>query len=877
MVFSLAIAHGQIDLAKLGGTRSVKFPAHAVLEERAQPVISANGQVGFISSVTDGSITSFSVSSGKVLSSMSVGHTAGPVTLVEANGRRLLAAPAVNDPGSGHPATISVIDVTNANDMQLHSLVALPPAIQITASTRAYLTKDARFCIIASSFTDPALYSMSLETGQMVSWMPLLGRPSDTAFYERGRRRTIAIVSAQSNELALVGIDAEGNLSLRGNFNPEGANFTEANNPAFSLDGRSVYLAAAKGDKLFQVDATDGSLMASADVDLPQQISVSRDAFRKDLIGVTRIARPSYSSRGGVTIITRQDAGFTVNSEFSPPPSIEFSPANNVVFGKQGTVAFVGTATGMLFAFDVETGELQSHLTLGSELRRLALSEKTNSVAVIKSSARGDEVIISAFDVVESDEAEESAPVITSLKPDMVEQGRAKNLKLIVIGENFVEGSTVIVGDQEIAADLVREGRALEAKLRRGLFSQSGRISIRVKTPSDSLSEPRDLSVVRPADPVIDKIKPSQVPGPSKAFTLKVTGSNFRASSQIQVGDQSLTTEKVSDTELRAEISTELAGQVGQVAVRVKDMAVPDLVSNEKSLSIFGPRIKELKTEMEGVVAGTRSFNLRIIGENFREGAKVEINGQGIPDHRVQKQGGNLIRLTVPSRFFQEAGELPVVVRNADGNASEPFTLNSLAPEIKEFLPGKILAGLSDVKVELRGERFRKKLRVYVANSEGQAVNIGNQRVHFRSKTRIVITINRELNDLLSQQGQLRFQVVNPNDGDGVPSAEKTLDVVGPQIEEISIRPIANDEVTRRVVILGANFRRKAMIEFVKDGAVVRRQAPDKIRDDKLSFTIRAKKLEALGDFRLVVVNPGKVRSNAEQPQQTQIASEINQ
>lgn len=877
MIFSLAIAHGQIDLAKLTGKRSLRFPAHAVLEESAHPVIASNGQVGFISSVTDGSVVSFSLASGKTLSLMSVGHTAGPVTLVESEGRRLLAAPAVNDPGSGHPVTISVIDVTDAKSIELHTLIALPPAAQITAATRAYLTRDLRFCIIASSFPDPALFSISLETGQMASWMPLLGRPSETAFYERGSRRAMAIVSSQSNELVLVGVDREGNLSFKASFNPLGASFAEANNPAFSLDGRVVYVAAAKGDKLFQVDAASGSLMASADVELPQQVSVTRDAYRRDLIGVTRIAGPSYSARGGVTTFIREDAGLSVKSEFSPPPSIEFSPANNVAFSRQGRAAFVATATGMLFAFDVENGELQSHLSLGSELRRLALNEKAGLVAVVRSSSRGDEVIISSFDVVESEESEESIPVINSLRPDRVEQGRVKNLSLTVLGENFLEGSTVLVNDQEVASDLVRNGRALQAKLRRSLFEQTGNIHIQVKAPSGAVSVPRDLSVVRPADPVIDRIKPREVPGPSKAFALRVTGANFRPSSTIQVGDRSLNTERVSSTELRAQVPADIAGIIGQVAVRVKDITVPDLVSNEMALTVFGPRIKELRTDVESVVAGTRSFNLRVIGQNFRDGAKVEIGGQGIPDSRVQKQNGNLIRVMVPSRFFQDAGEMPVVVRNADGNTSEPMTLNSLAPEITEFLPGRILAGLSDVKVELRGERFRKKLRVYVANSEGQAVNVGHQSVRFRSSTRIVVTLNGELNEMLKRQGTLRFQVVNPNKGDGIPSAEKTIDVVGPEIVEAAVRHIAEDDLNVRLVIRGANFRKEAMVEFVKDGAVVRRQEPEKIREDRLSLTIRARKLEALGDFRLVVVNPGRVRSNAEQPQQGQVTADIDQ
>lgn len=877
MIFSLAIAHAQINRAKLGGTSSIKFPAHVILDERAQPVIASSGQVGFISSVTDGSVISFSLASGKMLSTMTVGHTLGPLSMIELDGRRLLAAPTVNDPQNGHPATVSILDVTSAKNMELHALIALPPAVQITPATRAYLTKDAKFCIIASSFADPALFSISIETGQMVSWMPLLGRPSETAFYDKGNRRTIAVVSAQSNELVVVGIDAEGNFSLKGNFTPPDASFNDANNPAFSSGGRSIYIAAAKGDKLFQVDSMDGSLLGSINVALPQQVSVTRDAYRRELIGVTRIAGDSYSARGGVTVITKEEGNFRVKSEFNPPPSIEFSPANNVAFSKKASVGFVGTATGMLFAFDVETGELQSHQTVGSELRRLALSEKMNSVAVVRSSSRGDEVIISNFEIVDSEETQEPVPTITSLKPDMVEQGR-KQLKLIVFGDNFTNGSSVVVGSQQIEATLIRGGSALEARLPKSLFKDVGLLPVTVKLPSGESSEPKDLSVVKPTAPTIDRINPTEVPGPSRAFTLKVIGKNFHESSVINIDGNPVNTQLISSKELRTEVGTDISKKVKALKIKVTDAA--NQMSDEKTLTIFGPRIKLLNPDVENVVAGARGFKLKIVGENFRSGARVEINNEPVPQGKVRRQSNEVIRVAVPRRFFDDAGELPVVVRNDDNSASEPMTLNSVAPEIKEFLPGKVLAGLAEATVVLKGEHFRKGLRVLVAKDGGELAELKNPRVRFRSSRRIVINLNGELSTLLAEKGDLRFQIVNPQrkgEEGGVPSEVKEIKVVGPEITEASIRPIANDELNKRLVIEGANFHPDAIVEFVKqDGSVIRRQ-PEKFKANKLSLAISVKRLDALGVFTIKVINPNNVRSDAAQPQESQIVEGINQ
>src|ERR1051325_9530667 len=113
-MLSLVVVQARDRRPRFGGTRSLSLPASAIIDEHAEPLISSSGKVGFISSVTGGSVISFSVSSGRLLSPISGGETVGPITMVEAAGRRLVAAPAVNDPGHGHPAAVSIIDATRS-------------------------------------------------------------------------------------------------------------------------------------------------------------------------------------------------------------------------------------------------------------------------------------------------------------------------------------------------------------------------------------------------------------------------------------------------------------------------------------------------------------------------------------------------------------------------------------------------------------------------------------------------------------------------------------------------------------------------------------------------------------------------------------------
>ncbi|HWP42410.1 MAG TPA: IPT/TIG domain-containing protein, partial [Blastocatellia bacterium] len=506
------------------------------------------------------------------------------------------------------------------------------------------------------------------------------------------------------------------------------------------------------------------------------------------------------------------------------------------------------------------------------ELRRIELNERGNSIVVVRSAPAGDEVIIVGFDLAGSDETP-PAPRISSLKPSVVEQGRLKNLRLIVNGENFSQGASLLVNGAETTAEVVRQGAALEARLPKSLFDQPGTIAVQVKTVAGAISEPSLLAVVRPAAPIIERIKPDEVPGPASAFTLKIKGKNFRPSSTIFVDGEPLNTERVSAVELRAQVPAEVARTIKQFSVQVRDVAVPDLVSNESGLTIFGPRVKELRPSVSKIVAGASRFGLRVIGENFRQGAVVEINGRAVPPGRVIRQTGSLIRVSVPGRFFRNAGPLAVVVRNPEGGgASEPKELRALAPVIAGFQPEQVLAGLSDVRVDIRGENFLNKPSVFVGDGT-RAFKIEKQRVRFRSDTRIVVTLTGELNELLKQPGQLRFQVVNRNEADGVPSEEKSLEVAGPRIAEAVIKPVEEDDKLVRLVVSGENFRKGAVVEFVKSGTVVRRQAAGRVRADKISITFRAKKLDALGVFEVRVVNPGDVLSNGIQPDLAPVAA----
>lgn len=875
LLLSLVVAQGSDHRTRLSSGRSVTLPSSAILNDHAQPLIASSGKVGFVASVTGGSLMSFSMSSGKILSSVAVGETIGSISMIEAEGRRLLAVPAVNNPAAGSPATVSIIDATRAKQLELVALLVLPGDAIITPSTGAMLTRDGRFCLIASSLDVPTVYSFDVPTGQLASHLPLIGRPSEIALYDDGTRRMLAVASDTANNLSIVRIDEQGGLLTAANFSPSIARFDDTNNPAFSSDGRLVYIAAATGDRLFAVDSEGAIIVDSISIQSPARVSMKTRPDGVEMIATTKIRRPSNVKATGVSIVESVNGRLSSRSEFSPPDGIDFSAANNVAITSDAATAFVGSTTGMLFAFKTSTGELESYQEVGSEIRRLALSEKSHSVAAVRSSAAGDEVTIISFDIVASDAVNPSSPLIDSISPEIVEQGRLGNLKLEVAGRNFTEGASLVVNGVEMGADLIKNGGVLEVRLPKSLFNQTAVINVLVKGADGTVSQPRELKVVRPDLPVIDHISPAEVPGPSGPFQIRVAGKNFRASSTIVVGGRALNTQQIGSSMLQAKVPADIADTVKSgVKVQVRDLAVPELVSaNEKDLQIFGPRVTALKPSVPNIVAGGRSFALRIAGYNFREGAQVDlrVNGDVFTAVEVQRFGSRVLRLIVPTHIVQESGTMAVIVRNPDGSTSEPRQLEVRAPEITSFAQNRVFAGSSDVQIDIRGKSFRRNARVYVGNAR-----VENSQVRFRSSSHLTVTLNGDLTRLLEKPSTLKFQVVNPNDADGVPSADKGLAIVGPEISEASVEAAQDESTQLRVVIQGANFTRNSTVEFFKVGmedAPVIQQKPQLASDDKLIVSVSAKKLERMGRFRVRVINPGNVASRLVQPKPVTVAS----
>ena len=686
------------------------------------------------------------------------------------------------------------------------------------------------------------------------------GAPSEVTLFDQGRRKIIAVSNNVDNGLALIRIERSGDLRLTGTFSVAGVEFDAWNNPAFSPDGTRVYIAATRGDRLFAVNADSGALIDSIEIASPSGITTAGNSDW-ELIGVTR---PSSDTRtGGIELFGYSDGRLERRSTFFPPDQITFSRANRVVFDSKGKTSFVGSASGMLFAFDVASGLLDASRQLGSELRSINLEESARTITALRSTPSGDEIVTIAFEEDGSANSE-AAPEITSLEPNRVVQGRRK-LSLVVSATNLAQNSVLHVNGTAVEAELIRKGAALKAVLPGSFFTSPAELRVTISTGAATSGE-GVLSVVRPDSPIVEKINPNEIFGPEARLTVNVLGSGFRTNSVVFLGERALKTERINSGKLKVEITPEVNPQVGRLSLVVRDLAINDLVSNTVDVEILGPKIESIETKPQKVIAGGDGFRMNIRGRNFREGAIVKVGDELITPGRVNRVNARLLKVLIPKRMVQEARVLPVIVTNTQGGDSAPVNFEALAPVVSAVDPGPLLAGSPGASFHVNGENFRKHSRVSLRTETGEVINIKRSRVKFKSDTRLFVNLPRDFAEILSQPSTLNLVVVNPNSRKGVPSTDFELKVLGPEITEARLLPIDGRDQRERLVITGANFRRGAVVEFIKDGEVVDRKVPVSLEGGRIAVIVRSRFINALGVYQVRVSNPAKVRSGSVTP-----------
>jgi hypothetical protein len=103
---------------------------------------------------------------------------------------------------------------------------------------------------------------------------------------------------------------------------------------------------------------------------------------------------------------------------------------------------------------------------------------------------------------------------------------------------------------------------------------------------------------------------------------------------------------------------------------------------------------------------GSRTFELRVFGSNFVEGAQVQFGEKVLETAYI---ADNELRANVLEEFLVDGGLVNVVVRNPRGEMSSPtrFTVVDDPPHISSITPEKTSTGAENLQITVIGNRFQ--------------------------------------------------------------------------------------------------------------------------------------------------------------------------
>jgi hypothetical protein len=141
------------------------------------------------------------------------------------------------------------------------------------------------------------------------------------------------------------------------------------------------------------------------------------------------------------------------------------------------------------------------------------------------------------------------------------------------------------------------------------------------------------LSVAGPLamaqNPTITSISPSTIAAGSGAFTLRVTGTNYIATSTVRVGGTVLTPSSETPTLLLVSVPAQLVLNPAQLPVQViNNLPGGPLTSNTVTLAVAKPGTAPVLTSATPgfPVRGETQVQMTLVGSNFRPGATVVIS-----------------------------------------------------------------------------------------------------------------------------------------------------------------------------------------------------------------------------------------------------------
>ena len=263
-------------------------------------------------------------------------------------------------------------------------------------------------------------------------------------------------------------------------------------------------------------------------------------------------------------------------------------------------------------------------------------------------------------------------PTLTRVEPDNDVVAGGGTVK--IIGEKFQDGATVTIGGNTVSNVIFVSPTELTVEVPAGTAGNADVVVTNPDGKSDTLVG--GFTYTEPPPPTLTRVEPDNdmVAG---GGTVKIIGEKFQDGVTVTIGGKAASNVIfVSPTELTVEVPAGTAGNADVVVTNPDGKS--DTLVGGFTYTELPPILTRLEPDNDMVAGGG---TVKIIGENFQDGATVTIGG---------KAASNVIfvsptELTVVGPVGV-AGSADVVVTNPDGK-SDTLAGGFTYIEIPQFLP----------------------------------------------------------------------------------------------------------------------------------------------------------------------------------------------
>ncbi|MCG3173858.1 MAG: hypothetical protein GMKNLPBB_02065 [Myxococcota bacterium] len=550
---------------------------------------------------------------------------------------------------------------------------------------------------------------------------------------------------------------------------------------------------------------------------------------------------------------------FTVSPPSNPAPKItELDPTSAEEGGPAFQLKVVGQ--GFIRQSRIKFGprevatSFESDTTLSGFINAADIA-KAGDVDVIVSNPQpggGDSAPIT-FTIRKKTKAD--APAITNLKPSTIEVGAAE-FELAVEGKNFEAASVVVFGGADLQTKFV-SATELTAIVPAAQVAKVGEVEVIVRNPAPSgPSAQVKFTVTGKPNPVpaISTLSPSSVVAGSGVFTLTVEGKDFIQDSRVVFAGQERITNFVSSTKLQADIPAAAIANAGSVKVAVRNPPPGGGNSAEVTFTITAPNPVPKITSLQPnkATAGGTEFTLKVLGENFVDGARVQFDGGPLSTEFVKSTE---LSATVTAVAIAASRNVQVTVWNpAPGGGTSTavtFPVEGPTPVLDAIFPPSALAEGKEITVTITGDKF-------VSNSF-VSIDGTNLQTTFKSVKELTAVIPAS-SSILAAPGDKTVRVTTPPPGGGTTSQDVKFKVMSqrPVLSSLSMSAVEAGSAKFDLTLKGSDFAAGALTDA---GTAVNLSAKT-LKADEMVVEVPASAVASEGVLNVTVKNPGSVNSN---------------